>query len=179
VAVKVLKDFDIWIFKLKNGQHHYHFLVDDVFFESFENSLVKKARSEVELELEKTDTFIKLSFDISGEVELTCDRSLRTFNHQVKLKQDLILKFGEEDRELSDEISLISWSTEYLNVSQYIFEFIGLAIPMRKIHPELQDQINMEEDIIYSTEIDDYEKTEIDPRWIALRNMKDNINKDN
>ena len=150
-----------------------------MFFGSFENSPVKKARSEVALELEKTDTFIKLSFDISGEVELTCDRSLRNFNQRIKLNQDLILKFGEEDRELSDEISMINWNTEYLNVSQYIFEFIGLAIPMRKIHPELQDQINMEEDIIYTTEIDDDEKTEIDPRWSVLRNIKDNNNKDN
>ena len=171
--MKVLRDFDIGIFKLKNGQHHYRFAVDDSFFESFENSPVNKARSKVELELEKTDTFIKLSFDISGHIELTCDRSLRTFDHPVNLKQELILKFGEEDKELSNEISLISWNTECINVAQYIFEFIGLAIPMRKIHPELQDQINTDEDIIYSTEIDDDGKRETDPRWSILRNIKD------
>ena len=174
MAVKALKDFNIGIFNLKNGLHHYHFLVNDVFFECFENSPIKKARSEVELGLVKTDTFIKLSFDISGDVELTCDRSLRTFDHPVNLKKDLILKFGEEDKELSDEISMISWNTEYINMAQYIFEFIGLATPMRKIHPELQNQINMEEDIIYSTVIDDDVKTEIDPRWSVLRNIKDN-----
>ena len=174
MAVKALRDFDIGIFKLKNGLHHYHFLVDEVFFECFENSPVKKARSEVELGLVKTDTFIKLSFDISGNIELTCDRSLKTFDHPVKLKKELILKFGEEDKELSDEISLISWNTEYINVAQFIFEFIGLATPMRKIHPELRDQINMEEDIIYSTVIEDDMKTEIDPRWSVLRNIKDN-----
>ena len=169
-----LKDFDIKIFNLKNGLHRYHFSVDEVFFEWFENSPVKKARSEVELGLVKTDTFIKLSFDIAGDIELTCDRSLRTFNHPVKLKKELILKFGEEDKELSDEINLISWNTEYINVAQFIFEFIGLATPMRKIHPELKDQINMEEDIIYSTVVEDDMKTEIDPRWSVLRNIKDN-----
>ncbi len=169
-----LKDFDIGIFNLKNGLHRYHFSVDEVFFEWFENSPVKKARSEVELGLVKTDTFIKLSFDIAGDIELTCDRSLRTFNHPVKLKKELILKFGEEDKELSDEINLISWNTEYINVAQFIFEFIGLATPMRKIHPELKDQINMEEDIIYSTVVEDDMKTEIDPRWSVLRNIKDN-----
>ena len=93
--MKALIDFNIGIFNLKNGLHHYHFLVNDVFFECFENSPIKKARSEVELGLVKTDTFIKLSFDISGDVELTCDRSLRTFNHPVNLKKDLILKFYE------------------------------------------------------------------------------------
>jgi uncharacterized metal-binding protein YceD (DUF177 family) len=70
-------------------------------------------------------------------------------------------------------------------VAQYIYEFIGLAIPMKRLHPRFEEEEQEDEDIegilIYSTkkegdDPEDEEDEKIDPRWDILNNLKKNIN---
>eukprot|EP00744_Colponema_vietnamica_P020645 GILI01029368.1.p1 GENE.GILI01029368.1~~GILI01029368.1.p1 ORF type:complete len:154 (+),score=8.20 GILI01029368.1:202-663(+) len=81
---------------------------------------------------------IQLLYHIVGSVELTCDRSLDTFDFPVDITQKMILKFSDHTEEISDELMLIDRNTQYINVAQDIYEFIGLQIPMKKLHPRFQ-----------------------------------------
>ena len=87
--------------------------------------------------------------------------------------------YGEEDMEIDDEIEMISRNRQGINVGQYIYEFIGTAIPMKKLHPRYnKGEENNEEQLIYSSANDrsaaEDDRGGIDPRWEALKKLKDN-----
>lgn len=177
--MKEIKKFDINIYHLKEGEHQYHFEIDDSFFQIFENSLVNHGKVQVSLLLEKRSTFIELGFNLQGYLELTCDRSLQNFNHQTNAENKLILKYGEENKEVDEDVYIIVPETQKLNIAQWIYEFIMLTVPMKKIHPDLADELADVElgKIVYSSEKDnnkDEKDEEIDPRWSKLKNLGSN-----
>ncbi len=174
--MKLLREYDIDIAKLNPGQYNYSFRVEDTFFELFENSLVDHGSLTAEVLLEKKISFISLDFKISGTVELTCDRSLDLFDYYLTTYNEIVLKFGEEARELSDEMEMIPFDTKQINVAQYLYEFISVAVPMKKLHPRYQDESD-EDQLFFSSEepdedIEKNEDAEIDPRWNALKKLK-------
>lgn len=67
---------------------------------------------------------------------------------------------------------MIHRGTETLELGQYIYEFIALAIPMKKLHPRFQDEPDDEGSIIYTSDTDKKEEEEIDPRWEKLKKLK-------
>jgi uncharacterized protein len=64
------------------------------------------------------------------------------------------LKYGEEDREIDDEIEMISRNRQGINVGQYIYEFIATSIPMKKLHPRYSEEEAKEvgDKLIYTSE---------------------------
>ena len=165
-------DYNIDIFKLPNGSHQYEFDFDDTFFGLFEGPLVEKGSGKIDLSLTKTSSFIELSFDIVGKVELVCDRSLDPFWFPLELSEKLMLKYGDKWEEISDEVIMMPRDEQAINVVQYIYEFIGVAIPMRKLHPRFKDDENEDDDLFYSSDNDDTNDDSIDPRWGKLKDLK-------
>jgi len=163
-------DYNIDIFKLSNRSHQYGFDFDDSFFDMFEGTLVTKGSGKVELKLLKSDTFMELRFGIAGKVELVCDRSSEPFWFELDVKNKLLLKFGDDWEEISDEILMMPRSEQTINVSQYIYEFIGVFIPMKKLHPKFNEEDD-EDEFIYSSD-DSNENVSVDPRWKKLKDLK-------
>lgn len=185
--MREIATYDIELFKIALGEHRYEFNSRSDFFTAFPNSLVQKGEFKVLLNLEKSETLLKLDFHIQGTLELECDRSLELFDFPFEVEKTLILKFGEYNEPISDEMEMIHRDTQIINIAQYVYEFIGLAIPMKKLHPRFQqeevlgDLTILEEDednstFVYSSEsTDGTEQTDeetIDPRWQKLKNLK-------
>lgn len=175
-----LEKFNIDIYKLPNATHNYQFEIGNSFFEAFENSIVEKGKGKVNLVLEKTDNFIKLDFQINATIELECDRSLDLFDYPIHSENTLLLKFGDSEEEINDEIMVIPHEKQRINLAQYIYEFIGLSIPMKKLHPRYEDE-SEEDELIYSSEDqapdapdnkDQDSDEDIDPRWQKLKKLK-------
>ncbi len=182
-----LKGWDIEIFKLQNKSYDFDFAVDDSFFQAFDDSLISKGKAAVKTTLKKSETFIEVNIQIDGIVELICDRSLENFDYPLSVGQDLIFKFGEEEKELDDFMMQITKNTTHINLAQFIYEFISLSIPMKKLHPRFMnlDEAQEEDGLIYSSDnkAADNQADEaspgnddgIDPRWkklIELKNTK-------
>lgn len=165
-------DYNIDIFKLANRAHQYDFDFDDSFFDLFEDALVSKGNGNVSLVLLKSDTFMELKFEILGKVELVCDRSLEPFWFDLKLSNKLLLKFGEDWEEISDEILIMPRDEQTINVAQFIYEFIGIAIPMKKLHPKFDNEDDNDEFIYSSEDTDEPGDTNVDPRWKKLKDLK-------
>lgn len=181
-----LAAYNIDIYKLANRAYQYQYHIDQEFFKNFENSLVERGDLQAEVRLDKQENLIGLSFYIAGTVELECDRSLEKFDYPVKIDEKLLFQYGPEEQELTEEIVIITRNTQNINVAQYIYEFIGLAIPMKKLHPKYEGDDNplTEGEIVYTSEhrgaeegnnrssedstVDD----NIDPRWNVLKNLK-------
>jgi uncharacterized metal-binding protein YceD (DUF177 family) len=181
--LRKFKEFDIDLVGLANKQHDYQYVVDDAFFALFENSLVQVGKCEVSIALNKTETMLMCDFNIRGSIQLTCDRSLELFDYSIKSMEQIIFKYGDEAKELSDEVVIIPRELATLNLAQYIYEFIGLCVPIKKLHPkfveeDLSQEGDEDEDILVyssttvSSEEDDNESSQgTDPRWENLKKL--------
>ncbi|MDX2302155.1 MAG: DUF177 domain-containing protein [Microscillaceae bacterium] len=179
-----LEDYSISIANLKNQEYPYQFTIDKGFFDLFDYGLVQNGELTVDLNLIKSDTLIQLFFTIQGYVWLVCDRSLEEFEYPLYVQEKLILKFGEENAQISEELELISRNTLEINIAQYLYEFIGISIPMKKLHPRFQteeDDSESDSVLVYSSvevdpntseELEDDQNQEVDPRWQILKKLK-------
>jgi len=185
--VKFWKTFDIEVIKFKEGRHEIDFEIGDAFFQNFEeNEIVEKGNLTVRVILDKGANVIEANFHISGSVQLTCDRSLEVFDHPLDFSEKMIYKYGSEEKEIDEEVFMITRDTPVINVAQLIYEFILLALPLKKIHPDHRNELDDEEleveggyvyiDDGLESEDQSPESTEevkpIDPRWEQLMKLK-------
>ena len=181
--MKKLNEFDINLVNLKDKQHEYDFVIDNGFFELFEQNLVNGGDLTAHIVLDKSPLLLNLTFNIKGVVNLTCDRSLENFDYPVDIQENLLIKYGDQEMELDDNVLQITAGAQKINLAQHLFDYIGLAIPMKKLHPRFAADEAEEGDIlIYSTATnagetgtDEPDKDEpIDPRWDILKNLSKN-----
>jgi len=123
--------------------------------------------------LEKHETFIETNFEIEGDVELTCDRSLDPFMFPITLEKRIIFKFGEEDMEVDEEVVVLGHNRQHIDLGQYMYEFIGLTIPIKRLHPRYKKETEEDDDggIVYTSTSEEKIKT-VDPRWEKLKRLK-------
>ena len=142
VQKSILNTFKIDIFRLENKQYLHEFEGNDDFFEVLDQELIQKGNFKATVVLNKNETMIQMMYKITGSVELTCDRSLDLFDFPVDITQKMILKFSDHNEEITEELVLIDRNTQYINVAQDIFDFIGLQIPIKKLHPRfIKDEV--------------------------------------
>ena len=134
----------------------------------------------VKLEFEKKETFFALNFFIDGWVKTECDRCLEPFNKNIFGDFTLYIKFSEDPLQQSDEdeVLFISRDETIIDVSQLVYEYINLCLPIRKLgceKPGEEPQCNKEVlKFILNAENEARDKKEgdVDPRWAALKNLK-------
>lgn len=177
-----LEDFDIEIFRLKEGEHHFTYPINEEFFSLFANSIVDQGKGEVTAVLDKQNTLLTLRLNISGSVELVCDRSLQPFTYPIQVNETLLIKYGPEENFEDDKMLIITRETPSINVAQFVYEFFSLAIPMKRLHPDWQEEDDPFTDLemVYSSgedgNEDDRNEEDFDPRWQALKRLRDNNN---
>ncbi|WP_114752725.1 YceD family protein [Pleomorphovibrio marinus] len=181
--MKFLRKFEIDIIRLKEGSHEFPFDVGNEFLQHFEgNDIASNGRLKATVTLNKRAALIEALFDIKGTVELICDRSLEQFDHLLEIHQRVLYKYGPEEQEINEEIYVITQDTASINVAQLIYEFIVLAIPAKKIHPdymdEEDDEVDAEGKLVYVSEADEEdeerEEESENPLWEELKKLKGN-----
>ena len=166
---------------LSEGRHEFDFDVKDSFFEDLEYSEIKKGDLKVIVNLNKKSTFLELDFDITGNVELICDRCLDAYNQDVDYQGKLYVKFSDREESMADDVLVLTPTEHELDISHYIYESINLSIPLKRVHPENEyGEITCNPEMIERLENfkieDDTEEEDIDPRWNDLRNLMANNN---
>jgi uncharacterized metal-binding protein YceD (DUF177 family) len=159
---------------LSEGKHQFEFTADDRFFAEFETSEVEKGDLKIRVELEKRSTYLSLNFSISGTVELICDRCLENFKYPLESNRKLLVKFSEKQVEDEAELIYLHPNDFQVEIAQYIYEFVILSLPIRRIHPDgengeiLCDPVmikKLEELRYHGNNLDEPD----DPRWNELR----------
>lgn len=170
-----MESYRINILGLSLSVHQFQFELGNEFFRKYDKGLVSDGKFEAEITIDKRETFLETDFKIKGTVKLVCDRSLDEFDQPIDITRRIIFKYGDQDLEVSEDVIMIQHGTDSLEIGQYIYEFIALAIPMKKLHPRFQDEAD-EGGIIYSSGPDEEEKKEdeIDPRWEMLKKLNKN-----
>ncbi|MDR2955851.1 MAG: DUF177 domain-containing protein [Prevotella sp.] len=122
---------------LAEGKHQFEYDLDNQFFSLIDDGTadVKKGKLKVILSLKKTSVTFELGFDIKGNVSVPCDRCLDDISIDVDTQNKLIVKFGKEYSEESDEIVIIPEDDGAINIAWFLYEFIVLSLPSKRVHP--------------------------------------------
>jgi uncharacterized protein len=166
-----LKAFSIDIVGLANKVHDFDFQINQLFFDRYGKELIEKGDLKAKVQLDKRETMIEARFNINGSIHLICDRSLDPYEQVLNMDKMVVFKYGHQEVELSDEIVLITRETPQIDLGQFIYEFIALEVPMKKLHPRFQNE-NTEDEFIYRSETEDKSENTTDPRWDALKKLK-------
>lgn len=134
----VLGKYDLKFSGLALGEHWFEYDIDDRFFDSFENSEIKKGSVKVDLIMIRNERLLELDIHIYGDAEVVCDRCLDHFLTPVEDRRKLYVKFEHTPSDISedDDVILISEGDHKMNLAHYFYEFIHLSLPVKRIHPE-------------------------------------------
>lgn len=173
----IRKQYRIPFTGLKLGLHQFHFEAGEEFFKSFEGSVLGKSDVHIDVQFDKREQFFVLDFSIGGTVEVECDRCAELFAQEILDEHRVYVKFDDEakrQREEDDDIIYISVNDIYVDVSQLIYEFVNLSIPLQKICPPKADgSPGCNKKVLKILEgKQPEENNEPDPRWAALKKLK-------
>lgn len=175
--MKALKAYRIALSSLEDKTYQYQMVGDRHFFEAFDSEWIENGHFTAEVELDKSPTMVQVKLQLNGALHLICDRSLEAFEEPFSISEKLIFKFSDHSEDLGDNLYLVDRKAAELDLSQDIYDFIALQVPMKKLHPKFRTEADAsEEDLfLYSTEKEDQDKPseDIDPRWNALKNLKE------
>jgi len=165
------RDFDIVFSSLALGKHDFTYELNDEFFDFFEYSDHNHLDAVVNVLLNKHNTFLELSFKLKGKVGVFCDRTGEPFLQTIKDSFDLLVKFGDAFNDEDDERLILPQGEYKLNVAQYLYELVVLAIPRKNINPDvLSGKINPEFIVDEEPEFTEEEEN-TDPRWDKLKDL--------
>jgi uncharacterized protein len=168
------KEYVIQFAGLSPGEHLFELNVNDKFFENLDYSEIKQGNIQVNLNLLKQSSMMVLHFDISGTVQANCDRCAAEFDLPIKGNYKLIVKVGgSDDENEDDDIITIAANEHKLDLTQYLYEYITLSLPIKREHT---DESTCDKEIL--NKLDDFlidenkEEPNVDPRWEGLKNIK-------
>ena len=180
VQMKLSNDFVLSFFGLKEGTHKFEYKIDKQFFESFKFDEFLDADFNVALDFNKKATLLELYFDCQGTGTVACDLTNEPFALPMKGSLDMVVKFGDEYNNDNEEVLILPHGEHQIDLSQYIYEMIVLAVPLKKTHPGIADG-TLKSDILNKLEELSPEKNkeinEIDPRWEDLKKLLIDKNK--
>ncbi|HLW10385.1 MAG TPA: DUF177 domain-containing protein [Fermentimonas sp.] len=182
--------YNIPLKNLSQGVHTYEYELDRKFFDSIDGDEVKKGNVNVTLKVTRTSSSFEFNFDIEGVVKIPCTRCLDDMDLEIDTEARLIVKFGREYSEESDEIVVIPEDEGEINIAWFLYEFIALAIPIKHVHPPGEcnrvvsskfkkhravsvdgDEEDDDDYIADDSDSSEEDNQQSDPRWDALRGL--------
>lgn len=139
VVLKIENQYIIQFKGLKEGVHSFEYDIGRPFFEEYPNLDAPNGDISVKVSLTKKVHFMEISIAISGDLLVQCDRCLEYFSMPVSYDGFFVARFSEEEEEIVDEVIILHPDEHQIDLKHYLYECISLAIPMRKVHPDLPD----------------------------------------
>lgn len=170
--------YDIPFVGLKPGIHNYRYEITDKFFSDFKDQDFSECNAVVDVALEKDTGLIKLKFDISGDVRVSCDRCANPLKIDLWDEFILLIKMVDNPDEMNEteedpDIYYIGFHESHLHLSGWIYEFINLSIPYQKICGEdATGKSVCNEEVLKKLEYIQANRNENKGIWKGLENIK-------
>jgi uncharacterized metal-binding protein YceD (DUF177 family) len=176
---------------MKEEVLEYDYFLDNKFFVDIDGNELQKGKIKTHLTVKKRPIMFELDFNMEGIAVVPCDRCLDDMDLPIATKNRLIVKFGKDYSEESDEVVVIPEDEGIINLAWFMYEFVALAIPIKHVHApgkcnrtmssklkkhsvksenDNDDFVMDEGDDIVITD-DDSQEIETDPRWDALKGL--------
>ncbi len=108
------------------------------FFESFENAEILDAEIVANAAARKAGDCVEVDCTLKGSVVVSCDRCLADLNLPVDVEIALSVRHeGQQAAEEPDRETIIIPAEESaLDMSQIIYDWTCISLPLRKVHPD-------------------------------------------
>jgi uncharacterized metal-binding protein YceD (DUF177 family) len=173
------REFEIPFVGLKPGIHEFEYRIGDKFFDAYQQQDFKNCNGSVRLTLDKKNGFMLLKFEVAGTMEVICDRCGNSlpidlwdeFNILVKLVEEPELMNRQEE---DPDVYYISRGESHLHISDWIYEFINLSIPLRRMCPEeeIGGKYCNKEVLNMLRKMDNKKEKPSNPLWQGLEKFK-------
>jgi uncharacterized metal-binding protein YceD (DUF177 family) len=164
---------------LKKEVHEFSYELTEAFFANFDNALIQKCNIQVNISFDNRQEPYTAEIDLDGIVWSDCDRCTASIPVTIHATFVVYIKYTSNETEIdTDEMEIIYVSREeqYIDLSQFLYDFVHLSIPVHVIcdNPGKTEYCDME--IIGLLEEQQKEEDTIDPRWGDLDKLKDKLN---
>lgn len=185
--------YNIPLRNLADGLHKFEYVLDDQYFKAIgdADSDIRRGKVNVEVIVKCVSSTFEFSFTQNGEVHVPCDRCLDDILIETNSTNRLVVKFGHEYSEESDEIVIIPEEEGEINIAWFLYEFVMLSLPMKHVHAPgkcnkmMSSKLNKHKvaaadsddslDIVDDDDFDDPVEEEAgevtDPRWDGLKGL--------
>ena len=185
---------------LESGTYELDYHIDNDFFAMFDEPLAQDGDANVHATMKVTSAGITIGLDISGTLQVECDRCLEPFDIPIDASYDLVVKYGDKTTppDEADDIITVGEADDFIDLSQHIYEYVVLSLPARRVHPDTQEGLpgcdpemlshiiitDSDDDDDDSTGYDESEEEEEetieqkllhDPNWEKLKEKLNNI----
>ena len=136
---RLYQDIVIPIKGLPAGESTFRFEIGEPFFQAFENSQIKEADCSVKVRVMRHQTLLDIVCEIGGFVVVECDRCLEDLTLKVDIAPHLTVGFGSvdvDDLGEEDDVLVVDRTESEVNLNQFVYDYICLALPLVKVHPE-------------------------------------------
>lgn len=164
-----LKEHTIPFSGLKDGTYQHRFQLGKDFFlcadtDGFQGGLVT-----ADVTLDKQPTLLVANIHVDGTVSLSCDHCDGPLDLPVQGDQRQIFQLNAEADQGDEELIGLEAGAHSVNLTQYFYECIRFALPVRRIHPK--GKCDPEVDAVLRKLAIEHEPIP-DPRWEALKGLK-------
>ena len=167
------REFSIPFSGLKQGKHEFEYVIEKEFFESFGYAEFNDANIGLKVSMNKMSTMLEFKLFADGTVNVNCDLTNEPYDQPISADLELVVKFGEDYNDEDDEILIIPHGEHQVNIAQYVYEMLVLAVPLKRVHPGVLDGTLKSEALKKLQELQPKDNTEnkedTDPRWDALK----------
>jgi uncharacterized metal-binding protein YceD (DUF177 family) len=138
------REYEIAFVGLKEGQHEFDYQVKEEFFIERGMHDFTSLDAQIKLILDKHVGFLQLKFEVGGKVETTCDRCGDPLEIELWDDFNIVIKMVENPDEMNEneedpDIFYISRGESHIHVSQWLYDFVLLSIPMQRMCKDKED----------------------------------------
>lgn len=153
--------------------------LDNKFFADIDGEEFQRGSVNATVTVKKNRDVYDFSFSLEGSVTVPCDRCLDDLEIEVETENTLRVRLGENYADDGDVV-VVPESEGNINIAWYLYEFIALSFPMKRVHAPGKCNHEMTGKLKkHSRSVDDDEQDSendadrgTDPRWDSLRNIQ-------
>ncbi len=123
------------------GEHEFEFEINNTFFELFNENEALQGNVTLKVVLLKQNSLLQLFISFNGNIKTECDRCLVNSDFPISGKERLVIKHGDTS-ETNEDILVLRMGLEEADITQYVYEYIATAIPLKKIPCEAVKPFN-------------------------------------
>jgi len=112
--------------------------------------------------------YLKIKAQAWTIVTLTCDRTLRQFNHRLVVNTQELIWLADDPNSVEDDLTETLPPNGYFDPATWLYEQFCLAMPFPKIAPDAPASVDIELP-------DDETTARIDSRWSNLVNLRSQL----
>ncbi len=170
-----LEEFDISFSSLKTGSNSFNFKIDKTFFEFFNPAFQFDGVISIDADIRKETHLLDIRMELSVNSVVHCDRCLDNMILTYSQSYQNYIKFDHVEVEIiKDDVIYIPYESYKYNMAFIIYENFMLNFPKRNIHNDNDcnpEQVKIIEAYSYHNQNNKFDH---DPRWDALKKLKEN-----